>query len=646
MRNLYTLGLALCVAASGTITANERVAKPVAGMPLRVHTTSVKQQAPSESDIYKVTVLLRENFSAFKDGTEDAPAEAAMEDAQGWLPVAVTPTSGRWSGEKVHSAGGCAYIGYEGGLSGTLATPNLELSDADVRRPIVVTLRSKKLKNESERDWIYVALMSVSPTGEIRQFQGNYDYIYADWNDYTFICDFVREPGMKYYFQFYGYEDGAYVDDIEIKFRDPYVKAPETRPHSGFHADGFTANWNEVQGAESYLVSLYTLNKDRFKTRNYLVEDFEVTGNSHAFTGIETNARAMYYVVKARKGGKVSPESAPMKVEALVTPADLTVTRTDEGVQLSWKPVEGVWYYQVVANRDYTPEVDEEFVLSREDFNSFGWTGTPLAPSQNLDDQYEFDGKTGMSGWISQFPQTIENAFGLDGTMRSYYNEDVYLQSPYYDFTISGGVVNVKADLLAIDEITGASYKPYIQLLNYTAEDNKLTRVSSEDIKGLSDEWTTVKTTLTGGSASGVVEFCARGGWLYIDNIELSVPLKGGTKVSVPYRDFTTEETSVVFPIDELLSGKKLGYAVRAVKEVWDDYGYSRDYYVYSDFTPYGSYSVEASGVEDIPADSADALCDVYNLQGIVVLRGATPADIRTLPAGIYIAGGRKIAVK
>lgn len=37
---------------------------------------------------------------------------------------------------------------------------------------------------------------------------------------------------------------------------------------------------------------------------------------------------------------------------------------------------------------------------------------------------------------------------------------------------------------------------------------------------------------------------------------------------------------------------------------------------------------------------------DIYNAQGIVVLRGATERELRALPSGLYIAGGRKVVVK
>ena len=51
------------------------------------------------------------------------------------------------------------------------------------------------------------------------------------------------------------------------------------------------------------------------------------------------------------------------------------------------------------------------------------------------------------------------------------------------------------------------------------------------------------------------------------------------------------------------------------------------------------------SAIAGIEAD-AQAPADVYNLQGVCVLRAATAEQIEALPAGIYVSAGRKIVVK
>ena len=56
---------------------------------------------------------------------------------------------------------------------------------------------------------------------------------------------------------------------------------------------------------------------------------------------------------------------------------------------------------------------------------------------------------------------------------------------------------------------------------------------------------------------------------------------------------------------------------------------------------------VDTSGVEDVfyaPGSAGDN--NVYDLRGIMIIRNATPQQIETLPAGIYIQNGRKLVVK
>jgi len=51
------------------------------------------------------------------------------------------------------------------------------------------------------------------------------------------------------------------------------------------------------------------------------------------------------------------------------------------------------------------------------------------------------------------------------------------------------------------------------------------------------------------------------------------------------------------------------------------------------------------AGVEDIVADD-DKPVDVYDISGVLVLRGANRDSINSLPAGLYIAGGKKILIR
>lgn len=603
--------------------------------------------AANEADTFKVSLVLNEDFSAFTQGSIETPATTPVSTEAGWLPTSFTPNSGQWGGEQLYQAGGCAYIGLtESGLSGALTSPDLDLSQYEGN--VIVTLRARKGKGndaEAVRDWICCDMYEVNPNdpNDFRYFQRDYGNTYDEWNEYKFYYDFKRSKDKKYFFQFYGYDAAAYVDDIEIKFLEPYVNAPVAKAHTNFTDNGFTANWDAVAGADGYLIDLFTVAADRYKTRTYIHRDLKVNGTSYTFTNIDTKGKAYHYVVKATKGGKVSPESNKIKVEALLRPTGLTATYDNESVKLSWNAVEGTQYYIVDARRNHTAKTDEKFIICRENFDKIGLSGSYLSPVY-LDDQVLFDGTNGLPDWLAEYALTIEGAIGLDGTAKSAYGHEVYLQSNYMDLSGADGEITVKADLYNVDELSGAHYSPVIRLGNIA--DNVLTTVDSKSYRDIFDEWKSVEATLKGGKGTSVIEFAAMGGWLYIDNVEVSCNLKAGKTMSAPLINAKIESNSVTLPLTDLLKNETVSFTVTAVKEIWDAYGYSVDYYVSSEPSEAYSFNIIPAGVESVITDSADAPSDVYNLQGIKVLDAENASLINTLPAGVYITGGKKIYVK
>ena len=53
----------------------------------------------------------------------------------------------------------------------------------------------------------------------------------------------------------------------------------------------------------------------------------------------------------------------------------------------------------------------------------------------------------------------------------------------------------------------------------------------------------------------------------------------------------------------------------------------------------------DASGVENINIEKI-ATKNVYNMQGILIIKNANAEDINTLPAGLYIIDGKKISAE
>ena len=647
MKKLYTILCFILLTATSVVSANNLRFKHHAKAAEELTLKAPGYVVANEADTFKVSLLLKEDFSAFTDGSIEAPATTPVSTEAGWLPTSFTPNSGQWGGEQLYQAGGCAYIGLtESGLSGALTSPDVDLSKHEGN--VIGPLRARKDKGndpEAVRDWICCDMYEVNPNdpNDFRYFQRDYGNCYDEWNEYKFYYNFERRKDRNYFFQFYGYDAAAYIDDVEIKFLEPYVTAPVAKPHTNFTNDSFTANWESVEGADGYLIDLFTVGTDRYKTRTYIHRDLKVSGTSHTFTGIDTKDKAYHYVVKATKGGKISPESNKIRVQALLQPTGLSATYDNQNIKLSWNAVEGAQYYKVCVNRNHTAKSDETFIICRENFDKIGLSGSYLSPVY-LDDQMEFDGVNGLPDWIAEYSLTIEGAIGLDGTAKSAYGHEVYMQSNYMNLAGSDGEITVKADLYNVDELSGAHYSPVIRLGNIA--DNVLTTVDSKSYRDIFDEWKSVEATLKGGKGTSVVEIAAMGGWLYIDNLEVSCKLKAGSSMSAPLLNAKIEANSVTLPMSDYLDNENITYTVTAVKEIWDAYHSSIDDLISSEPSEAYNFSIDLAGVESIIADPSTAPSDVYNLQGLKVLDAENADQINTLPAGVYITGGKKIYVK
>lgn len=126
--------------------------------------------------------------------------------------------------------------------------------------------------------------------------------------------------------------------------------------------------------------------------------------------------------------------------------------------------------------------------------------------------------------------------------------------------------------------------------------------------------------------------------------------------------------SSIAFPASLTHIGEKAFAGCKTMKSVvcqsslppvMDHYNaFSDDTYDTAELTvPQGSYydyiqaygwdlfkNTKGSSVAAVGADS-DVPSDVYNMQGILLKHNATADDLRSLPAGIYIVGGKKMVI-
>lgn len=559
-----------------------------------------RAKAPSEKDIYDITMIISEDFNKFTKGRIGEPDTEVLD---GFISSELTNTP-QWSAQYVYQAGGTAYIDRNNEVNANLCTPVVEIPQNG--KPVTVTFRACMANPEYQFDWAEVYIIDATNPNDLRVYSNDYAYYYNDdWREYCFVFEKER-TGTKYFFQFAGYATSMYLDDVEIKFRDAKLPAPVATGHSDFTDSGFTANWTPVEGADSYLVSLFTLEANRDKTRNYILEDVPVSDCKYTFTDLATPSTTYYYTVKALKGTQQSPESNAMKVHSLTIPQNIaTKINDDNTVTISWDAVTGAEYYELTAMRSYEAKGDETYILSKENFDKLVSPGTPATPEyKNLPAQEELDEWTDQPGWIAEGPAHINGAYGLIGSFAQTYGDNIYLESPIMDLRANGGKVKFTADLYAQPLDLYDNCLAQFEMYNLITEDGKqkLKRVDYFTTPSLASEWQQHSADLTGGTEQSTVSIWATAGYLYIDNIEITQDLKAGEKVSVPYMNAKPERNEVTLPIHDLLRGSNLSFHLCAVREIWDIMHFSVNEYVKSPLTQEFVVPIATLGISDTEA--------------------------------------------
>lgn len=227
-------------------------------------------------------VLMTENFDKFTAGSEAAPDATDVTDpTTGYIADEMTQTPG-WSGEGIFQAGGCAYLGMveytdEDGTyeeTGFISTPSFA-SDGD----LVVSFRAR-VAEAGASDAIDVISVDEDETSYYDPMAGVIDYSQAvitdQWATYEVT---VKGGATNNYVQLYSYEYPILIDDIVVTgVESVEVDAPTALEATNVTKTGFTANWTEVEGADRYLLTVFSV-----KTTDSGVEETTVT---EGFDGI------------------------------------------------------------------------------------------------------------------------------------------------------------------------------------------------------------------------------------------------------------------------------------------------------------------------------------------------------------------------
>lgn len=272
------------------------------------------------------------------------------------------------------------------------------------------------------------------------------------------------------------YGNSFYIDNIKVSVLKPFVNAPENLKMKYYKGDNFKLAWDKVDGAEKYLVDVYTkqvIQNDMGYTQetigDYLLQDEETTDNFLQVNNAK-NGEVYYYKVRAMKGNQVSMESNEEKqILGVVAPAlELVDSYADSKYTAMWKPVPGAerYNYQAFAANKITE--DTKLAVVNTNFegmpynHGFEWKvtswgneiveqyDTPKYSTTDPDPSAVTDTYTcldKMSGWMAYSWALYKDALVIDGYQSFNNGNNASLQCAPIDLSKDNGKFDVTITL-------------------------------------------------------------------------------------------------------------------------------------------------------------------------------------------------------
>ena len=240
--------------------------------------------------------IFTEDFSAFTEGSAEAPAEAELSTTDEKIPVEFTHHIA-WYGRGIHQAGGaCAIMNYEdytwGTTRGWIQTPYTDVRLDEGR----FTLRFKaRVTGGNENDSILLYLYDKYSSN---YYERKVAYITDEWQVVEVPFQHSSYGNHLAYVQMNSYNHAWLIDDVEF-VQDVYgINVPRPSTPSDVTYEGFTAHWDAVWSATTYLVSVYSYADEAHTQREYLIEDAQTTATEYKVEGT-VKGKEYYFTVKA-----------------------------------------------------------------------------------------------------------------------------------------------------------------------------------------------------------------------------------------------------------------------------------------------------------------------------------------------------------
>ena len=473
------------------------------------------------------------------------------------------------------------------------------------------------------------------------------------------------------------------LDNISIFQYELFVGIPELNKHTNYTGTTFDVSWSAVEGADSYLVNVYSVN-EMTGAVSYLYKDEPVMGTEWTVTEA-VSGQTYYYTVRAVKGEYVSLESIPVEIYDLEAPEMYAATEIDENgyYVASWNDVPSAEIYNYRAYADRVAAEDGAMVLTDENLDNLSEAdGSEVTRSiENPDymvyDEY-FITEGNQGGWKIRNGAPCVDYIVLDAWHYINGNGDAALISPELDLSKNGGEVKLNVSLWG--ELTEGwdwndnwcefQTECAVALFVWDEELGDFNQADLQYISDVEEDWNDFELTIKGATDRSIIGlFAVRAeGNLYIDNVKLTQDYKAGEIFRDPFfAKMLHPDTEVEVTIPARCAGADIWHHVAAGKISYDSNGVNTTMHVleskYSELEKVGTApttSVEnvalvnatarvANGVLRIANPAAETV-NVYDLAGKLVYtnaNGSQQLDV-VLPAnGVYMVkvGNKTIKV-
>ena len=569
-----------------------------------------------------VTVVLDENFDAFTEGSEDAPATT---DISSYSSGKLSKNLTGWSGSKVYEAGEKLQIAAGGNLQ------TAYLSKAVRGQAAKITLRLRAAADYGE-----AVTISSGYSTTIKQI------VLTDnkWHDvvvYTGVITTSTKLKLTCMFE------GFLIDLFKVETSPSMVVVPA--PELPSQADGvsFTAKWKHESSTADYLLDVYS--KATNGDKEYVLHD-EVVKPSSAYavsvqkkvTGLDP-AKTYYYTVRGRnKAGNVSDYSEEIRVvkvlDDLDAPKATAATNvTATGFTANWEAVPDAIRYAVTLTTTETLKAATRVKVLSEDFAKV--TQGTLESIEFGRSQEELDAYTHNPGWYG-----VAHGFAAGYMVLAPYSGAATLTTPELDLTSDNGAFTLN---IKMAEGTYGKYysggKATVSLYNDdpNMENFKGSPVESKTIELTKSDFDTYTVSFSKGVVASYVQISyesADGRKLFIDEMSIEQNKKAGEKVTEVLSVNETTATHYDFAVAAPKDNVVYAYYVNAIGETVDN-GELVEFYS------------NVSNVVEVPHATTDGIDGVAAGQAVRVSAQGGVITVEQPTAGcigVYDLAGRQIA--